>query len=102
MAFGSIEITTITRAQDYAAIKHNEDNKGVVDQTNIGHQMHKDAQQRTTQVRSSDNSEWQNKKFDAKDKGQNEYQGSQGKGQKQEEKKEKVIQKGHSGFDIKI
>ena len=33
MAFGAIELTTISRAQDYTTIKHNEDNKVVVDQS---------------------------------------------------------------------
>ena len=41
MAFGSIELTTISRAQDYTTIKHNEDNKVNVDQANFSQQLQK-------------------------------------------------------------
>ena len=76
---GTIEIASITRAQDYTTIKHNEDNKSVVQQANIGQQIKKDVDQRGREVRSSDNSDWSNKKFDAKEKGSNEYSGNGGK-----------------------
>ncbi len=102
MAFGSIQITTITRSQDYTTIKQNEDNKGFTDQTNIGQQVQKDTEQRAKEVRSSDNSDWHSRQFDAKDKGDNEYSGDGGRKRKQEEKKEQVIVNGHKSFDIKI
>lgn len=42
MSISRIELQgTITRAQDYTAIKHNEDNKGIVDQSNFQTQFHK-------------------------------------------------------------
>lgn len=102
MAFGSIEITTITRTQDYTTLKQNEDNKGLTDQSNIGNQVEKQTQQRTREVHSSDNADWHNKRFDAKEKGRNEYNGDGGRKRKQEEKHEQVIVNGHRGFDIKI
>ncbi len=103
MAFGSIEITTITRAQDYTTIKQNEDNKGLMDQSNIGQQIQKNTEQRTKEVHSSDNADWHNKKFDAKEKGSGEYHGDGGAGRKkQPDKKEQVVRNGHYGFDIKI
>lgn len=102
MAFGSIELTTISRAQDYTAIKHNEDNKGFVDQTNIEQQVQKDTQQRTREVHSSDNSDWHTKQFDAKEKGDNEYHGDGGNKRKKQEKHERVVVKGHQGFDMKV
>lgn len=103
MAFGSIEITTITRAQDYTTIKQNEDNKGLMDQTNIGQHIQRETQQRTREVHSSDNADWHNKKFDAKEKGSGEYSGDGGTGRrKQPNQKEQVLQKGHHGFDVKI
>lgn len=102
MAFGSIELTTISRAQDYTAVKHNEDNKSFVDQTNIGQQMQKTMQQRTKEVHSSDNADWHRKQSDAKEKGNNEYHGDGGSRRKKQEKHEQVIVKGHSGFDMKI
>lgn len=102
MAFGAIELTTISRAQDYSPIKQNEDYKGQVDQNNIGQHIRKDTQQRAKEVRSSDNSEWQNKKFDAKDKGSNEYQGDGGRRKKRGGQDGQVVVNGHRGFDIKI
>uniref|UniRef100_UPI0040579F61 hypothetical protein n=1 Tax=Acetatifactor sp. TaxID=1872090 RepID=UPI0040579F61 len=102
MAFGSIEITTITRAQDYTTIKHNEDNKGYTDQTNIGNHIQKEVQQRPHEVQGSDNSDWHTRQFDAKDKGDNQYDGDGGRQRKREEKKEQVIVKGRKSFDIKI
>lgn len=101
MAFGSIEIVTLTRTQEYTTIKQNEDNKGIINQINIGHQIEKKTEQSTREVHSSDNAEWHNKKFDAKEKGSNEYSGNGGKGRKQGQK-DQVLIKGHQGFDMKI
>ncbi len=102
MALGAIELTTISRAQDYSPIKQNQDNKPYMDQNNIGQQIQKDTHQRAKEVRSGDNAEWQNRKFDAKDKGSNEYQGDGGQRNPREKNKEQVIVNGHRGFDIKI
>ena len=101
MAFGAIELTTISRAQDYSAVKHNEDNKGFVDQTNISQQVEKTAEQRAREVHSSDDAQWHQKNPDAKEKGNNEYQGDGGR-QRKKEPKEKMVVKGRGGFDIKI
>lgn len=102
MAFGSIELTTISRAQDYTTIKHNEDNKSFVDQTNIGHHVQKEQKQRTTQVNSSDETGWHTRQFDAKEKGDNEYEGNGGKKRKKQETREQVVVKGRQSFDMKI
>jgi hypothetical protein len=102
MAFGSIEIVSLTRTQDYSTIKHNEDNKGFVNQANIGQQIQKDTEQRAKEVHSGDNVDWHERKFDAKDKGDNEYSGDGGQRRKREGKTEQVIINGHRGFDIKI
>lgn len=102
MALGAIELTTISRAQDYSPIKQNEDNKGFMDQSNIGQHIQKDTQQRAREVRSGDDTEWQNRKFDAKDKGSNEYKGDGGRKKQQEHKTEQVLVNGYQGFDIKI
>lgn len=101
MAFGAIELTTITRAQDYTTIKHNEDNKGFVDQTNFSQQVQKTTEQHIRQVHSSDNTEWHQNNPDAKEKGNNEYQGDGGRRRKQGTG-ERVVVKGHQGFDMKI
>lgn len=102
MAFGSIEFTTISRSQEYTTIKQNEDNKGFTDQANIGQHIQKESKERISQVRSSDNSEWHNRKFDAKDKGSNEYNGDGGRRNKQQKMKDQVVIKGQQGFDMKV
>lgn len=102
MAVGPIEMSTIARAQDYTTIKHNDDNKVFVDQANFGQQLTKNVEQMTKQVHSSDDSDWQNKKFDAKEKGNNAYHGDGGQKREPSQKREQVIAKGHQSFDIKI
>ncbi|MCM1025667.1 MAG: hypothetical protein NC432_04490 [Roseburia sp.] len=101
MAFGSIELTTISRAQDYSAIKHNEDNKAVLDQTNSQVQVQKNETQRTRQVHSSDNTEWHDDQPDARKKGNGEYYGDGGRRRKQQPAG-KAAEKRTGGFDIKI
>lgn len=110
MAFGSIEITTITRSQDYTTIKQNEDNKAMLDQNNIGQQVQKQTEKLTKEVNNSDNSDWYKKKPDAKEKGNGGYAGDGGKKRKQQageeqqkpKKLEQVIVKGRQSFDIKV
>lgn len=102
MAFGSIELTTITRTQDYTTIKQNEDNKGMLDQVNIGHQVQKQSDQRTNRITQNENAQWHNQKPDAKEKGKNEYRGDGGQKRQKREQKDQVVVKGYHGFDMKI
>lgn len=102
MALGSIEIVTLTRTQDYTTIKHNEDNKGFINQSTIGQQVQKNTEQRVREVHRNDNADWHNKKFDAKDKGSNEYSGDGGKKRRDDRRGEQVVVKGHQSFDMKI
>ena len=97
----SLQIATITRTQDFTAIKQNEDNKSFIQQTTIGQQQDKKIEQRSREVHSSDNSDWHNRKFDAKEKGANEYAGNGGRGRKKNDR-ERVIDKTRQSFDMKI
>lgn len=101
MAFGSIELTTISRAQDYSAIKHNEDNKAQQDQSNGQFQVQKNETQKTRQVSTSDNAEWHDDKPDARKKGNGQYYGDGGRRRKQQPR-EQAAAKGKGGFDIKV
>lgn len=102
MAIGQIEIQgQITRAQDFSPIKHNEDTRGAVEQANVSTQFSKQVEAQVKTVRRGDRSEYYNKKFDAKDKGSNEYYGDGGQSGKRKEKKEpdgKVLLKGVGNF----
>ena len=102
MSFGSIEIATIARTQDFTTIKHNEDSKGPMMQTMAGQKVQKDSTQKIRQVNKQDETAWQNKKFDAKDKGSNSYQGDGGKNRKGNPREAVVVKKAPGGFDIKI
>jgi hypothetical protein len=102
VAFGSIDVTTVARTQDYSTLKHNEDTKGLHDQMNISQQIHKTNDQHAHAVYESDNVDWHNKQPDAKEKGNNSYEGDGGKQRKKKETKEQVVVNGHQGFDIKI
>ena len=103
MAIGPIEMSTIVRAQDFTTIKQNEDQKGFIDQSNLQQQFNKEIKDRPHQVSQQENADFMNRKFDAKEKGDNQYSGEGGKRQKQEKEADgKVIIKGQAGFDIKI
>lgn len=94
---------SVTRMQDVTQVKHNEDMKGVVDQTNFQNAFHKQIDHKLNQVHQSDNAENRQKKFDAKDKGDNEYSGDGGKRRKSDKNSDgKVIAKTPRGFDMKV
>lgn len=101
MSFGSIELTTISRSQDYTAIKHNEDNKGFVDQANISQEVQKTTQQRIREVHQGDNAQWHQKNPDAKEKGNSEYQGDGGRRRRQNARGQEG-ERGRGGFDMKV
>ena len=108
MPFGQMDITAVTRVQDFATIKHNEDHKAFVDQSNIGHQVQKETEQKPNQINESENANMHMKQFDARSKGDNQYAGDGGKHRNKEHKenekasKDKVVVKGQHGFDVKI
>lgn len=94
---------SVSRMQDVTPIKQNEDMKGMVDQANFQDTFHKQIDHKLSQVHQSDNAENRQRKFDAKEKGDNEYRGDGGKKRRQEETPDgKVIAKLRGGFDIKI
>lgn len=103
MAFGSLEIASIPRTQDYTVMKQNEDNKGAFQQMTLGQQTQKHTEQLTKEVHSSDNADWYTgQQYDAKEKGNNEYAGNGGKRRKKQPEDGVVVKKEHQGFDIKI
>lgn len=94
---------SVTRMQDITQVKHNEDMKGMVDQTNFQNTFHKQIDHKLNHVHQSDNAENRQKKFDSKEKGDNEYTGDGGKRRKQDKDVDgKVIAKTPGGFDMKV
>ena len=90
MAIGQIEIQgQITTAQDYSILKHNEDNRGMVEQANAGEEVAKQAENQVNRVNQKQQPDNQNKKYDAKEKGSNEYAGDGGRNRNKEKKEPK-------------
>lgn len=103
MAIGQIELQgQITRAQDFTTIKHNEDTRGSVEQANVSTQFSRIVEERIKKVNQGEQPEYRNRKFDAKDKGSNEYGGDGGQKRKKEKREAdgKVLIKGVGNFDI--
>ena len=97
----------IQRTQDVSTLKQNEDNRPVVEQQTIFSQEMKKVEQNLHQVVHAREKENAGYRYDAKEKGSNEYEGNGGKkGQKKKKEDQsegKVIFKGQkSSFDIKI
>ena len=103
MTISRVEIQgQVTRAQDFTTIKHNEDNKGMVDQSNFQRQFDQSVENKVRQVHQGDRSENQGKKYDAKEKGNGLYSGDGGRNRKKKEQKDRMIVKKREGFDMKI
>lgn len=106
MAIGAVEMATIARSQDYVNMKANEDNKGMIDQTHFGQTFTKEIETRNRQVTEGKKAEQQQKKYDAKEKGNGQYfrQDGQNEGKKRKnpEDRGKNPPIGRGGFDVKI
>lgn len=94
----------VTRAQDFTTIKHNEDNKVTVEQTNIQRQFDQNVDMKLRHVNQGEQAQNQQKRFDAKEKGNGTYSGDGGKRRKKEEKEKDgtVTLKSRGGFDMRI
>lgn len=80
MAIGAIEMQgQILRTQDYSAMKHQDDAKAEVAQSNIQQTRQVEAQRQVNRVNRSEQSSKQKMDSDASDKGNNEYSGDGGK-----------------------
>lgn len=90
MAIGPVELNGyITRTQDIGTIKQQEDTKPMVDQQNFQAQFKQEVQTHMKNVHHADDSDNHQKKFDAKEKGSNEYHNNKNKKKSTEEEKAK-------------
>ena len=93
----------VQRSQDVSTVKQNEDNKSALQQQNVQTQFAKDTTHHMQQVTHANDSDNSQKKFDAREKGSNEYEDRRNKKKKAEEKNSgKVSVKTRGGFDMKI
>lgn len=95
---------TVQNSQNMTSIKHGEDVKPAVEQANIAATNQKEVQQKSENVIRKDGVDKNNEKFDAKEKGKNEYYSVKVKKKKKEniQSEEKVLLKSSGMFDIKI
>lgn len=95
----------MTGVQDYTTMKHQEETKGALNQTNYMNQFNHKVENKMTQIQSKENLDNQNKKFDAKEKGSNSYSGDGGEHHNKKEDKTKSEAKAPylgGSFDMKI
>lgn len=106
MAIGFVEMQgQITRAQDFTTIKHNEDNKSMLQQEIVEQHLTKQVERQSNRVNQSEQPEYHNRKFDAKDKGSNEYHGNGGQSKKKSDKDKeegKVLLKRVGHIDVSL
>lgn len=96
---------TVQNSQNMTSLKHAENAKPAVDQANIAATTQKEVQHKAENVIRKENVNKEQQKFDAKEKGSNEYVSVKVKKKVKEEEaqgEEKVLVKSQGGFDIKI
>jgi len=99
---------TVQNSQNMTSIKHGEDAKPMVEQANIAATTQKEVQQKSENVIRKDDVANGKEKFDAKEKGKNEYYSVKVKKKKDEtmniasNDEGKVIVKSTGSFDMKI
>lgn len=104
MAIGAIELNgAIQRTQDYSPIKQNEDNKAMFNQLASQNEFEKTVGNSLTRVNQGAETRKEDKGFDPRTKGSNEYAGDGGRYRKKPAAFEGVVPvKGYSSFDLKV
>lgn len=95
----------MTGVQDYANMRHHEDGKVHIEQSNIMNEVNKGAEDKSHQVVNKDNSAKADNHTDARDGGNGTYAGDGGMFRKKKEKTPvdgRVIPKRSGSFDMKI
>ena len=105
MAIDAVHLNgAMTGIHDYNTMKHQEASKTVLDQSNFQNQFNQKVDNKQHQVQTKDNAESGSQKFDARDKGNNEYAGDGGKQRKDKNENPdgKVVPHARMSFDMKI
>lgn len=94
----------MTGINDYNQLRHQEDTRGILNQTNFQNEFNQKLDNKMNQVQSKDNTENPNQKFDAREKGNNSYTGDGGQRRNQEADEKKQVKAPYLGgsFDLKI
>ncbi len=92
----------IQRTQDVSIIKQNEDVKPQFEHMSVKQRSEQEAIDKHEHVTKQDNADKKKNKYDAKEKGNNEYYGNGRKNKKKEEEEGTVIKRGSSSFDVQV
>lgn len=94
----------MTGVHDINVMKHLEEAKTVLDQTNYQNQFNQKVDNKLNQVQSKENMENRHQKMDAKDKGNGTYFGDGGQNRQKQDKEQERKATPHlgGGFDMKI
>ena len=95
---------TVQNSQNMTSVKHGEDAKPMVQQANVAVSTQKEVKQKSENVIRKDDVDKGNEKFDAKEKGKNEYYSVKVKKKKNDDSSDdgKVAVKNTGTFDVKI
>jgi len=105
MAIDPIHLNgTMTGVQDYNTMRHQEEVKGMLDQSNFQNQFNQRVDQKLNQVQQKEDMDNRGHKMDAKEKGSNSYAGDGGKNRQKEDHEEERKAQPYigGGFDMKI
>lgn len=92
----------VQRTQDVSTVKQTADNKPIVDQQVLTVQQQKTNTQQMRQVTKQEDAQGHQKKYDAREKGSNTYEGQQKKKKKKQAEGQVVSRASAGGFDMKI
>lgn len=101
MSVRPVDIMMVQQMNEVSQIKHNETAKPAMQQFNISQQVQKDVENRAEQVTQKSDIDNREKKFDAKEKSDNEYQKKQNN-KKNKDGKVTLKNKSDSNFDMKV
>lgn len=101
MSVRPIDLMMVQQMNEVSQIKHNETSRPAAQQFNISAQVQKNTDNRSEQVTQKEDVDNGKRKFDAKDKSDNEYQEQKRNRQKQDGKVT-IKNKSEFNFDVKV
>lgn len=103
MAVSSIVLNgTIGQTNDVLINHNKEAGKAALDQGHIVHEEKLHNQEKAQKVMNSEESRYQESRYDSKEKGHGSYQGDGGRNRTPQKKEGQIINKVKGGFDVKI
>ncbi len=104
MSIGTLGIISMQRSTDVAAMSPSDSTRAMQQQSVAQTAVEKNSLVKSENVIKKDNADMTDSKFDAKEKGQNEYVMLLDKKKKKEKEDGKVTvkSKGHSSFDVSV